>query len=936
MAELLARLSAALSDRYGIERELGHGGMAVVFLARDLKHHRAVAVKVLRPELAAAVGPERFLREIEIAAQLTHPHILPLHDSGEADGLLFYVMPYVAGESLRDRLARERQLPVEEALRITREVGDALGYAHALGFVHRDIKPENILFQAGHALVSDFGIARAVSAAGGRSLTETGLAVGTPSYMSPEQAAGEKEIDARSDLYSLGCVLFEMLAGVVPYAGPTPMAVLAKKLSEPTPRISAARDAATGQVEAALMRVLAKVPADRYATAAEFVAALEPWARVEPVRRPWRRPRLRLRRRWVVVAGAVVLLAVAGGLAGRAGMFGGGAGAQVTVVLGALESAAADTSLGPVVATALETSLLESRHARVLGRRDLGTALHSMGRDSAARLDEATAVEVALRSGSAAAVVPKVQRLGASYILSARIVGPDGTTRAIAEARADDSTRLVPALDAMARDLRGKLGESRAALQASPSLMYALTPSLEALRALARGVRLSDAGRLVEPVALFEQAVSLDTNFAAAWVWLTSARANAGLEFLVPLERALALRDRLTPDRALEVEVIDLAFGRRDYMGLVERIVPLAESGSREIAPGISVYAGLARMEMGDPAQATAGFERATRFEGDSLNWIEWGNLALCAAQLADSAGVERNLARVRTLAEDDPASHYYFEAFAWTTNRNWSWVSRHPLDSSAAALPIALRQQLSVLLGTAAAVRGRPQEAEALFAEATELARHMGQPEQILLAQVQRAEAQFFALGDPERAARTLDPLLAGNASEQGTLRRNRARARALGMAVCAVLLERAGGRAARDAVCGAPLPADSSHDAIEYLEALGWRALHAGRYAEAVRLGREPQLIRGGSPGLRARIPAAVALERLQQPDSAAVIYELVSRASFGLVGNAPSAFSARSFALQRLARLGGARAERARREVAHDWDGHEASFRPPVPIP
>ena len=204
MPDLFQRLKAALADRYAIEREIGAGGMATVYLAEDLRHHRKVAVKVLRPELAATLGPERFLREIEIAAGLTHPHILPLHDSGEVEGFLYYVMPYVEGESLRQRLDREKQLPIEDALKIAQEVGDALSFAHTRDVIHRDIKPENILFEGGHAVVADFGIARAVTAAGGERLTETGTAIGTPVYMSPEQAAGSQDLDGRSDLYSLG------------------------------------------------------------------------------------------------------------------------------------------------------------------------------------------------------------------------------------------------------------------------------------------------------------------------------------------------------------------------------------------------------------------------------------------------------------------------------------------------------------------------------------------------------------------------------------------------------------------------------------------------------------------------------------------------------------------------------------------------------------
>jgi len=270
----LDRLRAALADRYRIERELGRGGMATVFLAQDLKHERPVAVKVLRPELAAALGAERFLREIKVAARLTHPHILPLHDSGEAGGFLFYVMPYVAGESLRDRLTRERQLPVDDAVQIAREVADALGFAHSHDVIHRDIKPENILFEAGHAVVSDFGIARAISAAGGDRLTETGLAVGTPSYMSPEQAAGSRDVDGRSDLYSLACVVYEMLGGEPPFTGPTIESVVRQHLTAGAPPVTTLRPGTPPEIAQALERALAKTPADRHPTAAAFAQAL--------------------------------------------------------------------------------------------------------------------------------------------------------------------------------------------------------------------------------------------------------------------------------------------------------------------------------------------------------------------------------------------------------------------------------------------------------------------------------------------------------------------------------------------------------------------------------------------------------------------------------------------------------------------------------------
>ena len=273
MPELLEKVRAALADRYTIERELGRGGMSVVYLAQDLKPQRYVAVKVLRPEVAAMLGVERFVREIEIACRLNHPHILPLYDSGEAQGLLYYVMPCFEGRSLRDRLDAEKQLPLPVALRIATQVASALSYAHSHDIVHRDIKPENILLAGDDVIVADFGIARAITAAGGEQLTSTGIAVGTPAYMSPEQAAGEA-LDGRSDVYSLGCVLYEMLAGQPPYTGPTAQAIQARRMTDPVPPLRTVRETVPIDVEEAIVKALAKVPADRFGTAVEFANAL--------------------------------------------------------------------------------------------------------------------------------------------------------------------------------------------------------------------------------------------------------------------------------------------------------------------------------------------------------------------------------------------------------------------------------------------------------------------------------------------------------------------------------------------------------------------------------------------------------------------------------------------------------------------------------------
>jgi serine/threonine-protein kinase len=268
------RLTRALANRYAIERELGRGGMATVYLARDIKHERRVAIKVLRPELTFALGRERFLREIRLTAQLNHPHILPLLDSGQSDDFLYYVMPYVEGESLRDRLKREKQLGVEDAVQIAREVAEALDCAHRHGVVHRDVKPENVLLREHHAVVADFGIARAISVAGGDKLTETGLVVGTCEYMSPEQAGGEHELDGRSDIYALACVLYEMLAGQPPFTGATVQSVVLQHLTAEPARVTTKRPGVPMELAETIQRALAKVPADRIPSAAEFAVAL--------------------------------------------------------------------------------------------------------------------------------------------------------------------------------------------------------------------------------------------------------------------------------------------------------------------------------------------------------------------------------------------------------------------------------------------------------------------------------------------------------------------------------------------------------------------------------------------------------------------------------------------------------------------------------------
>jgi tetratricopeptide (TPR) repeat protein len=316
VTEFVARLRAALTGRYRIERELGRGGMATVYLAHDLRHDRPVALKLLHPELAATLGPERFLQEIRTAAKLQHPHILPLFDSGEAEGQLWYTMPYVEGETLRARLQREKQLPVDDVLRITIQVLSALDYAHAHGVIHRDIKPENILLEGDQAVVADLGIARAIGVAGDDRLTQTGMAVGTAVYMSPEQAVGQRDLDGRTDVYSLGVVLYEMLAGEAPFIGPSAQAIVARRLTEAPRPLRSARETVPPAVDHAVMKALARAPADRHRSAAAFSGALraEAPSQAEPVARTRRNKHLAL-----ILAGVIAAVLVGTLVRSRAG-----------------------------------------------------------------------------------------------------------------------------------------------------------------------------------------------------------------------------------------------------------------------------------------------------------------------------------------------------------------------------------------------------------------------------------------------------------------------------------------------------------------------------------------------------------------------------------------------------------------------------------------
>jgi len=504
----LDRFRAALADRYQIERELGRGGMATVFLATDLKHDRPVALKVLRPELAAVLGPERFLREVRLSARLQHPHILVVHDSGEADGQLWFTMPYVEGETLRDRMLREKQLPLEDALRITREVADALHYAHQHGVIHRDIKPENILLSSGHhALVADFGIALALPAAGDERLTESGISIGTPDYMSPEQAAAQRDLDARTDIYSLGCVLYEMLTGEPPYTGPNPQAVLAKRLSEPVPHLHTTRDV-TPSLERAVTKALARSPADRFSTAAEFASALGQERPEERAGRSFARP----------IAIGIALILVLGGYAALKRALG--------VATPPLASAAVlpFVDLSPQkdqeyfsdgLTEELITTLSQVSGLRVAARtssfqfKGLNPDVHEVGR----KLDVGAVLE-----GS-------VRRSGNRLRVSAQLISVKDGYQLWSESYDRDLADVFAVQEDVARSIVAAL-RVRLAPARDSALAVRPTGDLQAYDLYLKGRfawNQRNATALPEAVRYLEQAVARDPKFVRAWSALAQA-----------------------------------------------------------------------------------------------------------------------------------------------------------------------------------------------------------------------------------------------------------------------------------------------------------------------------------------------------------------------------------------------------------------------------
>jgi serine/threonine-protein kinase len=676
MADVLRMLQKGLAGRYTVERELGRGGMAAVFLARDLRHDRLVALKVLHPELAISIGTDRFAREIRFAARLQHPHILPVHDSGDVLGtggeptLLWFSMPYIDGESLRERLARDRQLPVAEAVRITREVADALDYAHSQGLIHRDIKPENILLSGGHALVADFGVARALAPGTGEhaALTGTGLAIGTPAYMSPEQATGEQSLDHRSDIYSLGCVLYEMLAGEPPYSGPTAQVILARVLTEEPRPLRSIRPGVPPVIERIVSGAIARAPADRYPSVAQFSQELETAAGQistpgsGTVLPPVRRKRVPL----VAMLGIGFLLGIGALFAWRKSQSSTADGPVLLAVLPFENMGdSGDAYFADGITDEVRGKLSSLPDFQVIARassaqyRGTTKPLKDVARELGVRyLLTGTVRWVKAGAQNRVQVRPELVEVVESGATVGRWESPfDAALDDVFKVQADIAGQVVAAL-------KGEL-----ATASMPKAMTAApTSNVAAYDEFLRGEQSyfgsSGSVSLRQAADHYEAAVTLDTAFARAWSRLGMVRASMYLNSDASLAIAEAARSaaeralRLAPD----LPEAHLALG--NYYGLVRADFPKAVevyTKGLTLAPAHAELLGalgLAEQGLGKTDDALAHMRRGLALDPRSLLYARRLARLLTYTHKYDEAG--ELLARARAQAPTDPSVLLY------------------------------------------------------------------------------------------------------------------------------------------------------------------------------------------------------------------------------------------------------------------------------------
>ncbi|MFL5489534.1 MAG: protein kinase domain-containing protein [Gemmatimonadaceae bacterium] len=859
--EAPARLSASLADRYRIERELGHGGMATVFLAEDLKHRRRVALKVLNQDVAAAVGPARFLKEIEIAASLAHPNVLPLYDSGEADGFLYYVMPYVEGESLRDLLVREKQLSVEDAIRITCDIADGVQYAHQHGIVHRDIKPENILLQDGRAVVADFGIARAVSASAKESLTSSGVILGTAQYMSPEQALGERSIGLRSDIYALGCVLYEMLAGETPYTGPTIQSIISRHAVADIPSIRILRPDVPQDVDDIIRKALGKVPASRQSSAGSFAQSLRSYATDSR----WRRLR---RKRRLAVVGAVAVTVITATLVIAKAIMAGPLEQNDFILAADFEGPPRDPAIAAAFRDLVTTSLGQSRFFRVIERRQLNEIMRQAGIAETTFVDLELARQLAQRSSVRAVLVGSINPLGSGYSAVLHVVSAeDGAPLASAVATASGPNwqhALVNTAEAEVNQLRAELGERRGAITENRPLRDVATPSFEAFRYYSAALDASlMRGDFAGSNKLLEHAIALDSGFASAWAsrganflterQLDSARFAYNKALSFPHRLAAPERYRLKGDIAYAIDH-DVPAAVKWY-DLYVAEMPHSRSGRNN--------RGLYRSALGQYEQAEADLREAVELNPFGPDLIQPNLLNLAAVQVVLG---HREQARQTSTKLSGPFAQYMEILLAMAESR-WADADRASLAVISKSEPQNLFRTNAVTAhASALAARGSVLLADSILRDAVSsskgsTARWYERARQMLATVAgQRLGDAALSASDTSLAAETLRALWAAESGDTVAAR---------------ALLKKTKGMSRRDsAMIG------SGPTLVE-----SWIAFRAGRWADVVeRLG--PVALNGENDPTSLDRPnsfverwlVASAYERMGKLDSAAKYFEMV----------------------------------------------------------
>ena len=776
MSDLLDSLQAALGSTYRIERELGGGGMSRVFVATETALGRRVVIKLLSPELGVGISADRFRREIQLAARLQHPHIVPLLAAGEVrlegsnTALLYFTMPFVEGESLRSRLSKG-PLPSVEAMRVLREVADALNYAHRQNIVHRDIKPDNILLSNGHAVVTDFGVAKALSTATSMDVnttaTSVGTVIGTPAYMAPEQGAGDPDVGPAADVYALGVTGFEMLTGQTPFKGTTPRAILAAQLTAEAPALETLRQDLSPSLPPLIKRLLSREAAVRPA-AGDVLGLLDqvgtpipgtlitPPATVAAPRRDWLRTGLIVA---AIAAGVLLALRAAGLLPTSTLLAEGKFGSRDKVVLADMD-VPGDSALGSALTEALRVDLSQSDVLQLLSASQVRSTLRLMQQPEDHALGSTFAREVAVRSGAKGVIVGRVERIGGQMIVTLRLVAPEsGDDLAAFRETAKDSTQLLTALDAVTKQMRRRIGESLGKVRASQPMEAVTTSSLVALQKYSQAIGASDRGDYPEAQQLLEEALAIDSGFAMAWRKLGVVYGNQGKseEAKEPLTRAFQFRDRL-PDRERY-----LATG--SYYSSVGLDNEKAATAYRAVLaidsmdPAASNNLALALQAQGDSVGAVTYYGRALAARDSSP--VSFGNLilALLGAGNIDSAVALQHLAITRFPGNVRLVVTGAFIAYA---QRDYAEAEKTARAMMGQGVPPDIRRNALAGARSVAAMQGRMRRATDDTRSLAELATSLGEPETYYTAFSELAVLETVHRNNPARGRRLVDSVLA------------------------------------------------------------------------------------------------------------------------------------------------------------------------------